>query len=211
MDDDLVIAVADLKEQTALSIVKDRLRLGESAIGVLEDAARGMEIVGKRFADADYFIPDLVYSGEIMRVITEMVKPSVEQDAGGRAPLGTFLIGTVAGDIHDIGKDIVSFMLDVSGFRVVDLGVDVPIHRFVEEIQAVEPDVVGLSGLLTVAFDSMKKTIDAIKEANLRDNLKIVIGGSQVDEHVKSFVGADAYCQDAMCGVALAKQWVGEK
>lgn len=206
-----MVALADLKEQAVLKIVRQRLDSGEGSFGILEDAARAMEIVGKRFADSDYFIPDLVYSGEIMSQITAMVKPSLTETDEDREYLGTFLIGTVAGDIHDIGKDIVTFMLEVSGFRVVDLGVDVPVQKFVDEIRELRPHIVGLCALLTVAFDSLKKTIDAIREAGLREDLKIVIGGSQVDDQVRKFAGADAFCQDVMCGIILAKEWVGAK
>jgi methanogenic corrinoid protein MtbC1 len=209
MAEDLVTALADLKEQAVLEIVRQRLDSGGSGLAILEDAARAMEVVGARFAEGDYFIPDLVYSGEIMRQITGMVKPSLKETDGDREHLGTFLIGTVAGDIHDIGKDIVAFMLEVSGFRVIDLGVDVPVKKFVDEIRGLKPDIVGLCALLTVAFDSLKKTIDAIGEAGLREDIKIVIGGSQVDDQVRKFAGADAFCQDAMCGVSLAKEWTG--
>ena len=208
---DLVTALADLKEEEVYKIVKDRLASGDNGFGILEDASRAMAIVGERFTNDYYFIPDLVYSGEIMRELTKMVKPSLKGTENNRAHLGKFLIGTVAGDIHDIGKDIVAFMLEVSGFQVFDLGVDVPIQRFIDEIKAKKPDILGLCALLTVAFDSMKKTIDEIKKSGLRDNLKILIGGSQVDEQVRNFVGADACCQDAMCGVLLAKEWIARK
>lgn len=208
---DLVTALADLKEQAVLEIVRQRLDSGGSGFEILEDAARAMEIVGARFADGDYFIPDLVYSGEIMRQITAMVKPSLAETDEDREYLGTFLIGTVAGDIHDIGKDIVAFMLEVSGFRVIDLGVDVPVQKFVAEIRELKPDIVGLCALLTIAFHSLKKTIDAISEAGLREDIKIVVGGSQVDDQVREFAGADAFCQDAMCGVFLAKEWMGAR
>jgi 5-methyltetrahydrofolate--homocysteine methyltransferase len=119
------------------------------------------------------------------------------------------IIGTVAGDIHDIGKDIVVFMLDVNGFEVLDLGVDVPVQRFVDTIQESGSSVVGLSGFLTLAFQSMKDTIEAIDSAGLRDRVKIMIGGGPIDEQVRSFTGADAYGKDAMAAVELAKSWIG--
>jgi methanogenic corrinoid protein MtbC1 len=210
MADDLVTTLADLKEQAVLEIVTQRLDSGVRGFEILEDAARAMEIVGARFAEGDYFIPDLVYSGEIMRQISGMVKTSLTETDEVREYLGTFLIGTVAGDIHDIGKDIAAFMLEVSGFKVIDLGVDVPVQKFVEKIKETKPDIVGLCALLTVAFDSLKKTIDAISEAGLRKEIKIVIGGSQVDNQVTEFSGADAFCQDAMCGVILAREWISQ-
>ena len=119
------------------------------------------------------------------------------------------IIGTVAGDIHDIGKDIVTFMLDVSGFDVLDLGIDVPAETFVAKIKEFQPQVVGLSGFLTLAFDSMKNTIAAIEKAGLRDKVKIMIGGGQIDDAVRVYVGADAYGKDAVAGVQLARKWIG--
>ncbi len=210
MSEDLVAALADLREEGALKITRDRLDAGEDPLGVLADATRAMEIVGRRFADQEYFLPDLMYAGDILRQVTEIITPRLTTTVK-RTYLGTVVLGTVAGDIHNIGKDIVAFMLDVNGFEVHDLGVDVPPARFVEKIREVKPDMVGLSGLLTVAFQAMKETVDAIKAADLRNQVKIMIGGSQVDEQVMNFAGADAFCLDAMAGVSCAKRWVGGK
>jgi 5-methyltetrahydrofolate--homocysteine methyltransferase len=169
-----------------------------------------MEMVGKRFAEGKYFLPELVYSGEIFKEITEIVKPKLKKDAQSKR-LGKVIIGTVAGDIHDIGKDIVVFMLDVSGFEVYDLGVDVPPQKFVEKIKETRAPIVGLSGFLTLAFDSMKETVAAIKAAGLRNKVKVMIGGGQIDEEIKKYTGADAYGRDAMAGVSLAKTWLEVK
>jgi methanogenic corrinoid protein MtbC1 len=206
----LVNALADLKEEEALKIVKNRLGAGEEPLKILEDARKGMEIVGKRFADSEYFIPDLVYSGEILKGVTELVKPKMAKAAESKK-LGKVVFGTVAGDIHDIGKDIVVFMLDVNGFEVYDLGVDVPAQKFVDKIKETGAPIVGLSGFLALAFDSMKDTVEAIKKAGLRDKVKIMIGGGQISEEIKKYTGADAYGKDAMAGVTLAEKWVGAK
>ena len=203
----LVNLLADLKEQEALKVVKDRLAKGEDAMKILDDARAGMEIVGKRFASSQYFIPDLVYSGEILKAVSELVKPKLTKAAGTKR-LGKIVFGTVAGDIHDIGKDIVVFMLDVNGFEVFDLGVDVPVQKFVDKIKETGAPVVGLSGFLTLAFDSMRETIDAIKSAGLRDKVKVMIGGGQMSEEVRKYTGADAYGKDAMAGVSLAQKWI---
>jgi len=210
MAEDLVNSLADLKEQEAIKIVKDRLNAGEDPFKIMEDARKGMEIVGKRFGDSEYFIPDLVYSGEILKAVTELVKPKLTQAAESKK-LGKIVFGTVAGDIHDIGKDIVVFMLDVNGFEVYDLGIDVPVQKFVDKIKETGAPIVGLSGFLTLAFDSMKQTVDAIKAAGLRDKVKVMIGGGQITEDVKTYTGADAYGKDAMAGVTLAKKWAGVK
>jgi len=208
MNKDLVNMIADLNEQEALKIVKDRLDAGEDPLKIMEDARKGLEIVGERFASSEYFIPDLVYSGEIMRLITELVKPQLTRGEEVRKS-GKIVFGTVRGDIHDIGKNIVTFMLDVNGFEVIDLGVDVPEQKFVENIKESGASIVGLSGFLTLAFDSMKQTIKAIEDAGLRDRVKVMIGGGQISEEIRKYTGADAYGRDAMAGVTLAKKWTG--
>jgi len=208
MAEDLVGTLADLKEKEALKIVEDRLSAGEEPLKILDDARRALEIVGKRFADSEYFIPDLVYSGEILKSINDMVKPKLAKAAEFKR-VGKVIIGTVAGDIHDIGKDIVVFMLDVNGFEVYDLGVDVPAQKFVEKIKESGAPIVGLSGFLALAYDSMKQTIEAMTDAGLRDKVKVMIGGGQISEEIRKYTGADAYGKDAMAGVTLAKKWVG--
>jgi 5-methyltetrahydrofolate--homocysteine methyltransferase len=204
----LVETLADLKEKEALNIVEERLGAGEDPLKILEEARHAVEIVGKRFADCEYFIPDLVYAGEILRRIADLVKPKLTRGAEVKR-LGKVIVGTVAGDIHDIGKDMVVFMLDVSGFEVFDLGIDVPAQKFVEMIKETGSKVVGLSGFLTLAFQSMKDTVEAIKKAGLRNEVRIMIGGGQIDDQVKDFAGADAYGRDAMEAVKLAKGWIG--
>ena len=208
MAKDLVKALADLEEQEVIKIVEDRVKANEDPLKILEDARKGMEIVGNRFANSEYFIPDLVYSGEILKSVTELVKPKMTGVAESKK-LGKIVFGTVAGDIHDIGKDIVVFMLDVNGFEVHDLGVDVSAQKFVDKIKETGAPIVGLSGFLTLAFDSMKRTVEAIQAAGLRDKVKVMIGGGQMTEEVSKYTGADAYGKDAMTGVTLAKKWIG--
>jgi methanogenic corrinoid protein MtbC1 len=207
MAKDLVNTLADLKEQEVIKIVKDRLSAGEDPLKILGDARKAMEIVGRRFASSEYFIPDLVYSGEILKSVTELVKPKLSK-AGEMKRVGKIVFGTVAGDIHDIGKDIVVFMLDVNGFEVHDLGVDVSAQKFVDKIKETGAPIVGLSGFLALAFDSMKQTVEAIKAAGLRDKVKVMIGGGQMSDEIKNYTGADAYGKDAMAGVTLAKKWI---
>ena len=208
MAKDLKNSLADLKEDEVISIVRERLDKNEDPLKILEDARQAMEIVGSRFSKSEYFIPDLVYSGEILKQINELVKPKLT--AGEEAKKGgKVIIGTVAGDIHDIGKDIVVFMLDVSGFDVIDLGIDVPVAKFVEALKDTSAPVIGMSGFLTLAFESMKQTIDAIKDAGLRDQTKIMIGGGQITDEVVQYTGADSFGKDAMTGVTLAKKWIG--
>jgi len=207
MAKELTELMADLRETESIALVKERLQKGEDPMKILDDARAAMETVGKRFEACEYFIPDLMMAGEILRQISEIVKPLVTAGGGGKK-LGKVIIGTVAGDIHDIGKDIVTFMLDVSGFEVLDLGIDVPVEVFVEKAKAFQPQVIGLSGFLTLAFDSMKQTVEALEKAGLRDRVKIMIGGGQIDEEVRKHAKADAYGKDAMAAVTLCKQWI---
>ncbi|MFX1540925.1 MAG: B12-binding domain-containing protein [Promethearchaeota archaeon] len=208
--ENFVNVLADLKETEAIKIVEDRLNAGEDPLKILDDSRRALEIVGNRFANNEYFISDLMYSGEILKAITELVKPKLAKAAKAER-LGKIVIGTVAGDIHDIGKNIVVFMLDINGFEVYDLGVDIPAPKFVEKIKETDASIVGLSGFLALAFDAMKETIEAIKDAGLRDKVKVMIGGGQITEEIKTYTGADAYGNNAMEAVALAKKWVGAK
>ena len=201
----LVNALSELKEEEALQIVKSRLEAGEDPLRILDDAKQAMQIVGKRFEDGTYFIPDLVYSGEILKMVSEMVKPKMTTEAKNKR-LGKVILGTVKGDIHDIGKNIVTFMLDLNGFEVYDLGIDVPAEKFVEKIRETKAPVVGLSGFLTIAFDSMKETIDAIEKAGLRDKVKIIIRGGNMNEEIKKYTRADAYGVDATAAVSFANK-----
>lgn len=208
MASDLATLIAELKEKEAADLVVKQLDQGINPMQILTDAREGMKIVGERFGNGEYFIPDLIYSGEILKDIAKMVEPHIKQSGSEGKKLGKVIIGTVVGDIHDIGKDLVVFMLDISGFEVYDLGVDVPIQTFVDKIKETGATVVGLSGFLTLAFDAMKDTINAISESGLRDKVKIMIGGGQIDDEVKKYTGADAYGKDAMAAVDLAKAWL---
>ncbi len=210
MPKDFVNLLADLKEEEVIKLTKQRLEAGEEALAILDDSRKAMAIVGDRFAGGKYFIPELVYSGELLTQIAELAKPYLTQAADTKR-LGKVVIGTVAGDIHDIGLNIVGFMLDVHGFEVYNLGVDVSPQKFVEKMKETSAPVLGLSGFLTLAFDSMKETVEAMEAAGLRDKMKIMIGGGQMDDEVKKFAKADAYGKDAMEAVSLAKKWIGVK
>src|SRR3990167_7790349 len=162
----LVELLAEMHEDEALALAK-RMLLEEGAapLRILELCRIAMDMVGKRFEEGEYFLPELVLAGEMLETLSAIAKPLIKH-APGEEPkkLGKVLIGTVHGDLHDIGKNIVSFMLDINGFEVKDIGIDVPITRFINEINAFKPNVVGLSGFLTLAFDSMKETIDAFEK-----------------------------------------------
>jgi methanogenic corrinoid protein MtbC1 len=208
MSADYVNLLADLKEEEVLKLTKERLDSGENPMNILDDSREGMGVVGKRFAEGEYFLPELVFSGELLKQITEMVKPHLAE-AVDTKKIGKVVIGTVAGDIHDIGLNIVEFMLDVNGFDVTNLGVDVPVEKFVQTMKDTKAPVLGLSGFLTPAFDAMKETVEALEKADMRKDVKIMIGGGQMDDEVRKYAKADAYGKDAMAAVSLAKQWFG--
>jgi len=208
MDMDLTTLISELKKKEAIEVTEQRLNAGEDPLKILEDSRKAMQIVGTRFSEGTYFIPDLVYSGKILEQIAEMVKPMLSQAPETRKQ-GKIVLGTVAGDLHDIGKNLVTFMLDVNGFEVYDLGIDVQPQIFVEKIKEVQPQIVGMSGFLTSVYQAMKDTVDAIASAGLRNEVKIMIGGGVMDEEVRKFAGADAYGQDAMVAVNLAREWIG--
>jgi methanogenic corrinoid protein MtbC1 len=208
MSGNLASLLADLKDKEVMELVKQRLDAGDDPMKILEDSRKGMEIVGERFAADEYFLPELVFSGDLLQRVTELVKPHLTQAAETRR-IGKVVIGTVSGDIHDIGLNIVDFMLDVNGFEVYNLGVDVPIENFVNKVKETGAPVLGLSGFLTPAFAVMKETVEAVEAAGMREKVKIMIGGGQLDDEVRKYAGADAYGKNAMEAVALAKGWVG--
>ncbi|WP_096704586.1 cobalamin-dependent protein [Magnetospirillum sp. 15-1] len=205
----LVNAIADMDEDAALRLSREALDQGFDPQRILDLCRAAMDIVGARFEKNEYFLPELMMAGEMLEQIGAMVKPLLMDDSDGEAAGPVVLIGTVAGDLHDIGKNIVTFMLEVNGFKVVDLGIDVPIQTFVDTVRDLKPAVIGLSGFLTLAFDAMKDTVAAIEQAGLRDGLKIMIGGGQVDETVRSYTGADAFGLNAMAAVSLCQGWIG--
>jgi 5-methyltetrahydrofolate--homocysteine methyltransferase len=210
--EDLVKAVAEMMEDEALDLTRKLLEQGESPAKILDAYKEALVIIGKRFEEGVYFVPELIMAGEMMKTASELMKPYMTQGSGSAVQAGKkgkFLLGTVEGDIHDIGKDMVGMLLDINGFEVKDLGVDVPVQRFLDEYSAFQPDIVGMSGLLTLAYDSMKRVVDGLKTMGVRDKVKVIIGGGQVDEHACKFVGADAWATDAVSGVKYSLQWMG--
>jgi methanogenic corrinoid protein MtbC1 len=209
MKEQLINAIVEMQEDEALTLAQQMLDSGADPNEILDAGKEAMKIVGDRYDHKEYFLPELIVGGDILKQLGDIVKPKLTEKMGSGKLAGKVVIGTVEGDIHDIGKDVVGFMLDVANFEVHDIGVDASTAKFVEAIRDVKPDIVGMSGFLTLAFDQMKGTIDAIKEAGLRDHVKIMIGGAPMDEAAAVYVGADAYGADATAAVKLAKTWMG--
>jgi len=209
MGDKLIDNIVEMQEQKALQQVQEMMDNNVDVMKILSKCKRAMEIVGERYEKGDYFVPQLMMAAEIMTQITDMTKDIAQGKENEEDKSGTIVMGTVEGDIHDIGKGIVNFNLDVNGFQVIDLGEDVTPAKYIEAIKEYEPDVVGMSCLLTVAFDSMKNTIAKIGEAGLRDEVKIMIGGAPINDEICKYTDADDWAEDAVKAVKLAKKWTG--
>ncbi len=207
--EDLLKAVIDLDEDKAYKLVNLLLKEGVRTNEVIEILREGVEVVGERFNKKEYFLTELVMAGEIFSQSALLLKPYMKEDVNKGAKLETVVIGTVEGDVHDIGKNIFVTLLKSAGYNVVDLGVDIPSQEFVEKVKETNAKVVAYSGLLTVALESMHATTEALKAAGLRENLKIIIGGLPVDELWMKKAGADAFTDNAFEGVKIVKKWLG--
>lgn len=210
MSQELVKAISEINEDEAIRLVNEAIEKGEKPLDILADCQKAMNIVGERYENGEYYLPELVMSGEVLQTISDILKPLMQADSANEEgnQKGRIVLGTVRGDIHDIGKDIVGFMLDVNGFEVYDLDMDVPEEKFVEKVKVVKPQIVALSRFLTLAYDSMKSTVEALTKEGLRDSVKIMICSGQMTDRVKDHVTADAFGMDAVAAVKLAKQWV---
>lgn len=199
-------AMADLEEDDLLDLMKEALAAGDDAVnGALDAAQEGMKIVGDRFESGEYFVADLIYAGEILTSIMEIMKDALAGD--GNAAMGKMILCTVKDDLHDIGKNIVRAMLEAGGFEVVDLGIDVPAEKIVETAKAEGIKIIALSGVLTLALDSMKATIDAFAAAGMRDDVKIIIGGAPVSEDACKAMGADEWAYSPKKTVTVCQGW----
>lgn len=203
---DLADAIADLKEDDVKKLVQDRIAAGVNAMSIVEECRMGMEIVGERYKTKDYFLGELIMSGEIFKDAMSMVESRLIAGQSVK-PLASLVLGTAKGDIHNIGKDIAGTLLRAAGFEVHDLGIDVPPAAFVQKVKETGAPILGMSGLLTTSFESMKQTVQALEAAGLRDKVKVVIGGGIVTELVRKYVGADAFTDDAPEGVEICKRF----
>jgi len=194
--------LGDLEEQPLLKAVDASLAAGDDPLAIVEACRTGMEEVGRRFSEGEYFVSELIVSAELFNGVLKTIGPKLTASADS-GPKTKVVIGTVKGDVHDIGKDIVVAMLRCNGFEVYDVGVDAPPQKFVDKARETGAPVVGLSGLLTVAFEPMKETINALHAAGLKT--KVMIGGGVTNEMVRDAVGADAWGKDAVAAVRLAK------
>jgi len=205
LTDSLSKAIAELEEEQVLKLVKERLESGVDPLEIVNSLQQGMAEVGRLFETGEYFLSELVMCGEIMKDSMDILEPHLSGSSGNYK--GNIVIGTVKGDIHDLGKNIVVMLLKGAGYNVIDLGVDVPKEKFVEAIKESNAPLVGMSVLLTACQDSLKEAIDAIRAEGL--DVKVMIGGNYIDEVVKEHVGADYYAKAAGEGLKIADEIFG--
>jgi len=205
---ELAKALRDLDEKKVHELVEKMVEQGASYTDIIKECNEGIIAVGELFESKKYYLTELMFSAEIMKEIMDKLEP-LAGGAVGREPVGTVVIGTVKGDIHDIGKNIVINFLLSNGFEVVDLGVDVPAEKFVKKVKETGTRVLGLSALLNTTYPEMKNVVDALKEAGLRDQVKVIIGGAICSEKVREFAGADYYANDAVAGVKICNSIYG--
>jgi len=202
-------ALANLKDEVFLGLVKKELEVGTEPMEIITKCREGMDLVGKRYRAGDFFLSELIVSGELFKEAMNLIEPRLK--SGGEEEKQTkIVLGTVKGDIHNIGKDIVAVLFKGAGFDVHDLGIDVPPGAFVAKLKETGAPILGLSGLMTPSFSAMRDTIEAITEAGLRDSVKIIIGGGVVTEIVQKHTGADAFTTDGTEGVEKCRRFVEE-
>jgi 5-methyltetrahydrofolate--homocysteine methyltransferase len=207
MSGNIAVLIAELEEDKTLAEVRKALDEGTDPFSLVEALREGMSVVGNRYEAKEYFLPDLILSAEIFKQSIALIEPHLKNESA--LSKGIVVIGTVQGDIHDIGKNIVATVLRCAGYEVHDLGVDVAPQAFVDKTRETKAGLVAMSGLLTLAFDSMKNTVDALAEAGLRNEVKVIIGGGPVNETVVKYSGADAYGRNPSEAVRLAEQFLG--
>lgn len=197
--------LGDLDEEAVLEAIDGVVAANGDGLAAVAELQKGMDKVGELFENGEYFVGDLIFAGEILTEAIGKLKPILSAGTGDK--MGAIVLGTVHGDLHDIGKNIFKNMVEIAGFEVYDLGIDQSPEAFVEKIKEVKPIIVGMSGVLTLALDSMKDTVDAIKAAGLRDSVKIIIGGNPVTKEACEQIGADAFTTNAAEGVKICKAW----
>jgi corrinoid protein of di/trimethylamine methyltransferase len=206
----LSLAVIEGEEDLALSLIKQGLEQSLDPLEIIKEGLTpGMDVVGEKFSCGEYFLPHLVMAGNTMKAALTWLEPALRAGGLARETLGTVVLGTVAGDIHEIGKSLVGVMLTANGFVVHDLGVDVPASKFIQAVRETGADLVGLSALLTTTMSVQRRVIEELVEAGLRDRVKVMVGGAPVSTQWAQEIGADGYAEDAVGAVALARQLAG--
>lgn len=211
ISEEIAKAVEDLNEDEVLKLAEQALVSGMEPVSLLEAVNKGMHQVGSLYENKTYFIADLIMAGIIFKEVLELEQMTQHFQGHTKKVVGSIVVGTVKGDLHDIGKDIFRGMMETNCFDVIDLGVDVPPELFVKKVQEYKPEIVGLGGVLTYTTEAMKDVVEALEEAGLRDQVKVIIGGNHLTEESCHYIGADAYANDATLGVKLCVTWINRE
>jgi len=209
IEKELFESFVELKEDAVLEYCKKALEMKIEVERILNILTRALEEIGRRYEEGEYFLAELIASGEIMKKVTEILRPKLAEESRSLKK-ARMVIGTVEGDIHDIGKNLVITIVSSLGIEIVDLGVDVPAKKFVEAVSKFKPKIVGISALLTTTMHQMKKIIEELEKAGLRDKVKIIVGGRPVTQEFAKEIGADAYGEDAFAARKIVSKWISE-
>jgi len=202
-------AIGELEEDLLFQLINEYLSVDPSAQKAQEIIAycqKGTKEVGEKYHMGEYFVGDLIYSGELLTEVIDLLKPLIIREPD--IYIGKILLGTVQGDLHDIGKNIFKSMCEAAGFEVLDIGIDQQVSTFVQKVREFKPDIVGMSGVLTIAIEAMKGTVDGLNKAGLRDGIKIIVGGNSLSEEAADYIGADAFSLNANDGVQICIDWI---
>jgi 5-methyltetrahydrofolate--homocysteine methyltransferase len=206
----LAEAILELDLATAKAVAEAAVKTNIATNKIVANGiGRGAELVSKRYEAKEYFLPELIMAGEVMKAVLDIIKPKIIAERA--KPIGKVVIGTVRGDLHDIGKNVVIAMLLGAGFEIHDLGTDVPPEKFVMKVKEVKPNILGMSALLTTTMPEMSIVVNKLKEAGLRDCVKIMVGGRPITPEFALEIGADAYARDALEAVKKAKKLVAKE
>ncbi len=202
-------AIGELEEERLFQLIDEYLSVepsAQKAQDIISYCQKGTKVVGEKYHTGEYFVGDLIYSGELLTEVIDLLKPLIR--SGPNVHIGKILLGTVRGDLHDIGKNIFKSMCEAAGFNVLDIGIDQPVSTFVQKVREFKPDIVGMSGVLTIAIEAMKETVDELKKVGLRDDIKIIVGGNPLSQEATDYIGADAFTVNANEGVQICKDWM---
>jgi 5-methyltetrahydrofolate--homocysteine methyltransferase len=201
----------ELERDKVLSEVKERLTQGEDPMRMIEECKEGMALVGEKYKIKEYFLAELMLSGDLFREAMELIDPYLGENTAESDIKGKIILVTIKGDIHDLGKNVLGTLLKLEGFKIYDLGVDINPDIVIEKVKEIQPDFLGFSSLLTITFDPMKEVIDKLEDAGLRDKVKIMVGGGITTPLVKDYIGADFQTIDAMEGVQYCLEYIKAK
>ncbi|MGM0414915.1 MAG: cobalamin B12-binding domain-containing protein [Bacillota bacterium] len=203
---DLIKLTAELKEAQALALVKQQLEEGRDPLEIIKDCQRGLQIVGEKYERKEYYLSGMIMASEILKGVMDIVEPYIQINLDEDSIQGKILLGTVAEDIHDLGKNIFQLLLNCHGFKVIDLGVDVSADKFIAAVKEHKPDIIGLSGVMLSSHDRMKEIISALEANFARDCPPVIIGGSQLSQNVADYIEIEYWTRDAITGLELCQK-----